>query len=449
MPKMNIFSSLEYKTLVESIFSKHRSVQSAGFKTDAYKPGLERMETFDKLLGSPSASFSSIHVAGTNGKGSVCHMLASALSSTGLKVGLYTSPHLLDFRERARIVSQSKATLISENDVWVFLTENRDQIDRLGLSFFEITTGMAFWWFAKETVDIAIIETGLGGRLDSTNILTQPKLSIISSIGLDHCEILGPDRKAIAFEKAGIFKSGSAALVGIKDSQTCHIFEERASEMECPLSFADDNEGERIFHALGEEWLPEMDLRGEYQKINLRTVLRALGILGFSEENILKMKRAITHAATFTGLRGRWEILSYKPLTIADIGHNPPALEWNFTQLREMQTKYDKLLLIYGVMADKAVDDILPLLPSGDNVCYIFTTPDTPRAMKAESISEKFIKLFPERYSVCISSSVAEAIDLAIRRATDESLVYIGGSTFVVADALAYMTSISDSLIHP
>jgi len=446
---MHNFSNFQYQALVESIFSKHQSVQSAGFGGDAYKPGLERMEAFDKLLGSPSAALNAIHVAGTNGKGSVCHMLASSLSSTGLKVGLYTSPHLLDFRERVRIVSDTKSTLVSKNDVWDFLTRNREQIDELALSFFEITTGLAFWWFSKEKVDIAIIETGLGGRLDSTNILPHPKLSIVTSIGLDHCDILGSSRDMIACEKAGIFKKDSPALVGIEDPQTSKAFVERAAEAGCQLYFADDTQGRSLYGSIGEAWLPEMDLKGEYQTLNLRTVLRALRILGYSEKEIAEMKRPITHAAAFTGLRGRWEILSEKPLTIADIGHNPPALEWNFDQLRKMLPRHDRLFLIYGVMADKAVDDILPLLPSGENVSLIFTTPRTPRAMKAQRIADRYVALVPGGTSFRVTSSVAQAISEAKLSATERSLIYIGGSTFVVSDAISYMTSMSDSLIQP
>jgi len=446
---MHIFSQSGYQSLIDNIFSRHQSVQTSGFKPNAYKPGLEHMITFDKLLGLPSTGFNSIHVAGTNGKGSVCHMLAAALASTGMKVGLYTSPHLLDFRERVRIVSGSKASLIDENAVWDFLTDNENVMDELGLTFFEITTGLAFWWFAKEKVDMAIIETGLGGRLDSTNILTHPQLSIVTSIGLDHCDILGSTREEIAFEKSGIFKNGTPALVGVEDVQTRTVFEKRAASVDCKLYFADDQEGMRLYKAIGNSWIPEMDLKGEYQKINLRTVLRALKLLNYDDTEISNMKVSITESAMSTGLRGRWEKLSDKPSVIADIGHNPPALEWNFTQIKKMMSDHDRLFLIYGVMADKAVDDILPLLPSGENVSYIFTNPETPRAMDAKLIATKFRAMFPERKDICVTTSVADAIDKAIKVATDKSLIYIGGSTFVVSDAITYITSMSDSFIHP
>lgn len=447
--KMHNFSTAEYNTLIEGIFSRHRSVQSAGFSPEAYKPGLERMEAFDGILGSPSKKLKAVHVAGTNGKGSVCHMLSSALAAKGMKVGLYTSPHILDFRERARIVSGTDMEIIGRNEVWDFLTGYKDTIDRLGLSFFEITTGLAFWWFEKEKVDIAVIETGLGGRLDSTNILPCPVLSIVTSIGLDHCDILGPTREAIASEKAGIFKPGSIALTGTEDEQTKTVFERKALQTGCELHFADGVEGRRIYDALGAALLPGMDLKGEYQSINLRTVLRALQLMGFSDGDIRAMSPGITGAAAISGLHGRWEILAERPLTIADIGHNPPALEWNFRQLRKISAEHDLLFIIYGVMADKAVDDILPLIPSGENVRHIFTTPRTERAMKAECILERFRRLRPECAGSTASPSVADAIRQASGEASEDSLIYIGGSTFVVSDALTYITSMSDSLIHP
>lgn len=430
-----------YQQLIDDIFSRHRSVQDAGFAGDAYKPGLKRMKEFDTLLGSPSRKGRFIHVAGTNGKGSVSHMTAAALAAAGRQVGLYTSPHLTDFRERMKIISPDGFRMISREDVTAFLGEWRHDIDRLGLSFFEITTGMALWWFAKENADISVIETGLGGRFDSTNIIT-PEISVITSIGLDHCAILGDSRAAIAREKAGIFKPGVPAVVGIRDNETAPVFETVAVENGCPLYWADGMECDI-------ELAGRLDLHGEYQETNLCTAITALRLTGTDcrQENV---RNAIAHCARLTGLHGRWECLSDKPMTITDIGHNPPALACNFAQLASMMDsgKYDRLIMVYGVMADKDIDSIIPMMP--DDAEYIFTTPSTPRAMPAEEILERFLRIrygaeynergdassVSARRRAIASGDVRTAVALAQRLATPRSLIYIGGSAFVVADIL-------------
>lgn len=428
------FSEETYERLIAEICSRHQSVQSAGFGGDAYKPGLERTRAFDKALGSPSRSLRCIHVAGTNGKGSVCHMLASSLSASGLRVGLYTSPHLLDFRERARIVSEDGHRCIGKEEVFGFLTSNGPLIDRLGLSFFEITTILAFWWFSKEKVDIAVIETGLGGRLDSTNIIT-PELAVITSIGLDHCALLGNTRAEIAREKAGIFKAGRPALIGKRDDETGPVFEKAAKEAGCPLIFADDGIYDGIEHLLR-----ELDLHGEYQAANLRTVLCALEILGVRADT-----DAIAKTARRTGLRGRWEIIGKKPLIIADIGHNPPALEWNFKQLEHIMECHDRLTVVYGVMADKALENIIPLMPDNSHTHYIFVTPATPRAMKAEEIEKRYAAHGPHLASYETAPSVQDGLRRALDMSSDDSVIYAGGSTFVVCEVLGSpVTAISD-----
>ena len=280
----------DYQRKLEEIFVRFPSVQNTGFG-EAYKPGLKHMEEFDSLLGNPSKDFKSIHVAGTNGKGSVANMLASAIAATGLKVGLYTSPHILDFRERMRILdgrTGEPVYLISRENVWDFLSRREKSFDELELSFFEITTGMAFWWFSKEKVDVAVIEVGLGGRLDSTNIIT-PEVAVVTSIGLDHCAQLGDTRAAIAGEKAGIFKPGVPAVVGTRDAETAPVFESAAAAVGCPLVFADSEAG--LEDCL--EKLPSvMDLQGEWQKENLRTVLTVMSILGIERsDTVLKALR--------------------------------------------------------------------------------------------------------------------------------------------------------------
>lgn len=416
-----------YNQILEELFVRFPSVQNVGFAESAYKPGLERMEMFDNLLGRPSQSLRTIHVAGTNGKGSVSSFLASALSAEGYTVGLFTSPHILDFRERMRIVEDGLCRLVPEDYVVSFVEKWQAEMDRLSLSFFEITTGMAFDWFASEQVDIAVIEVGLGGRLDSTNIII-PELSVITSIGLDHCAQLGSTREAIAREKAGIFKSGVPALVGIWDEETAPVFEDVASDIHCPLFFADEWED------APEELLSSLDLRGAYQDVNVRTVLAALDILGIDAS-----WEAIAGTAAITGFHGRWETLRTEPLVICDIGHNPPALKLNFAQLEDMLSsgKYDKLLIVYGVMADKALDDIIPLMPA--DAQWYFATASTPRAMRSDAIAGHFLSARPgdvERVKIC--STVAEALSSALADASIDSLIYIGGSTFVVADAVNF-----------
>ena len=467
----------EYQHKLEELFVRFPSVQKTGFG-EAYKPGLVHMEEFDALLGRPSSAFRTVHVAGTNGKGSVANMMASALAATGLKVGLYTSPHILDFRERMRILdgrSDRPVYLIGEQEVWDFITKEEEDFKRLDLSFFEITTGMAFWWFAKEKVDIAVIEVGLGGRLDSTNIIT-PEVAVVTSIGLDHCAQLGGTRAEIAGEKAGIFKPGVPAVVGTRDAETGPVFEARAAAVRCPLAFADE-----VFSgvhsasakcpailppdsSLLESIPPQMDLQGEWQAENLRTVLVALGFMGIDiSDNLVS---ALEHTASRMDFHGRWEMLRRNPDILCDIGHNPPALKRNFAQLEDYLAagRYDRLVIVYGVMADKDLDGILPLMPR--EATYIAVAPDTPRAMKADVLYGKLSAALPGQ--VVFGGSVAEGLRIAFGQAADlqlhlpgtgrrdslarlsrsqlkvrqpgrkrdKTLIYIGGSTFVVSEAV-------------
>jgi len=411
------------------------------------------MDAFDEALGRPSRAFRSVHVAGTNGKGSVSHMLASVLSACGLKTGLYTSPHLLDFRERARIFPGG---MVPKEYVFGFLTKWKPYFEEHNLSFFEITTGLAFRYFADSGVDVAVIETGLGGRLDSTNILPAPELTIVTSIGFDHCDLLGHTLAEIAGEKAGIFKEGSPALVGESNPETDPVFEEKAW-MTCSLSFADRTEPALAYRSA--ELLEAMDLRGEYQAKNLRTVLAAVDLLkerpGFEAlRNDAPVLEGIVHAAARTDLRGRWEKLSDLPYVLCDIGHNPPALKYNFAQLEKMlaEGKCSALLIVYGVMADKDLDAILPLMPA--EATYVFTTPSTPRALPAEQILSRYgayCASVGRPVRAYASGSVREAVTMAVtlaRNYTEQlnrsasaakpvpALVYVGGSAFVVAETL-------------
>ena len=430
------FDENAYSALLERIFRITPSVQTAGFTKEAYKPGLDGMKAFDSILGQPWKSYRTVHVAGTNGKGSVASMIAAALACTSpregtpVKVGLYTSPHLLDFRERMKIVTADGWTMPSKEEVWEFF----GTFDTLGLSFFEMTTGLAFWWFARMKADWAVIETGLGGRLDSTNIIV-PELSAITSIGLDHCALLGDTRAKIATEKAGIFKRGVPALVASEDSETAPVFRETATRTGSPLFFADS-----IRTAADEDAiLSGMDLQGPCQRQNLHTALAALSLLGIEVRPGCREAEAIMHTAAITGLRGRWERLLDSPETICDIGHNPPALEINFARLRELQGPGKRpLTIVYGIMADKDLSGIAPLMPSGAR--YILASPAIPRAMPAGELQQRLSALRPD-LATETAAGVAAAVETAISQASPDSLVYIGGSTFVVTEAIEFFNT--------
>lgn len=478
---MNVFSQDDYELMIQGLFNRFPSFQKIG--TGAYKPGIANMEFADRLMGHPHREYKIIHVAGTNGKGSVSNMLASVLAGAGLKVGLYTSPHILDFRERMRVIGQrpdeaedlsgesgSMAHCITKEYVYDFVTRWKDTFEHLDMSFFEITTLMALDWFASRKVDVVVLETGLGGRLDSTNIVT-PVLSIITNIGLDHCDLLGETLPEIAFEKAGIIKPGVPVVVGESHPETDPVFERKAKSL---LVFADKVEPSLWDrHA---EILEDMDLQGAYQEKNLRTVLVALDILykvlpdfsgphsravgdsGIaSEDSSCRNVRpdeeyvtdAILHTAVRTGFRGRWEKISDCPCVICDIGHNAHGLEYNFAQLQRMKDegKCSDLIIVYGSVADKDVDAVLHLMP-GDAV-YVFTQARSRRALPSDVILEKYQDFCrsegrPE-CSVFSVPDVVDALDMAKElacnmisgRSGSKPLIYVGGSTYVVSEVLA------------
>lgn len=494
------FSEERYSLMLESLFQRFPSFQKVG--AGAYKPGIGNMEFMDQLLGHPHRKYRVIHVAGTNGKGSVSNMMASALSSLGFKVGLYTSPHILDFRERIRVVSgrggadgqaldeprghsmlqAGNYALIPKKDVWNFIRKWEDTFDHLDMSFFEITTSMALDWFAGQGVDYVVLETGLGGRLDSTNIVT-PVLSVITNIGLDHCDLLGGTLPEIAFEKAGIIKPRVPVVIGESNSETDPVFERKVLYTNLPepifmggrtvimslLTFAD-----KVEPSLWDERdaiLQEMDLRGSYQIKNLRTVLTALDVLGVtacasgagmpeipadfwgpgavSRENCCRSIRdAIIHTAARTGFRGRWEQVMDNPRVICDIGHNEHGLKYNFSQLAQMQKsgEISKLIMVYGSVADKDVDAAVSLFP--ENAVYIFTKAQGKRAMPAEAVREKYLAMCASKgcgpsETYCLDN-VSDAVSLALAIAGDckdaMPLVYVGGSTYVVSEAVAKLS---------
>ena len=334
--------------------------------------------------------------------------------------------------------SESAFDLIPKEYVFAFLTAWKPYFVEHGLSFFEITTGLAFKWFSDEKVDVAVIETGLGGRLDSTNVIT-PVLSLVTTIGLDHCALLGDTLAAIAGEKAGIFKPGVPALVGESNPETDPVFDARARDL-CPLTYADRVEPD--LWERREEILPAMDLQAEVQRKNLRTVLAALDILRTSvgiQTDSDSVLDGLVHAARRTGFRGRWERLSERPPVIADIGHNPQALAYNFDQLRRYRAegRCRSLVIVYGVMADKDLPGILPLMP--EDATYLFAAPATARALPAAEILRRFTAFAGDRpVRASATGTVAEAVReaLALASALPDPLVFIGGSAFVVAEAL-------------
>ena len=467
------FSEDRYSQMLNALFQRFPSFQKVG--AGAYKPGIGNMEFIDQLLGHPHRNYKVIHVAGTNGKGSVSNMLASVLAAQGLKVGLYTSPHILDFRERIRVVRCGGTALIPKQDVWDFIQKWNDTFDHLDMSFFEITTAMALDWFAGQKVDYVVLETGLGGRLDSTNIVN-PVLSVITNIGLDHCDLLGDTLPEIAFEKAGIIKPCVPVVVGESHPETDSVFERKVLYTNLPepsfmgsrtaimslLTFAD-----KVKPNLWdghEEILADMDLRGSYQSKNLRTVLSALEVLGeiagqagndvcrhARPDRASLIRDAIVHTAERTGFRGRWEQILAEPRVICDIGHNEHGLKYNFAQLRQMQDsgEVSKLIIVYGSVADKDVDAAVSLFP--ENAVYIFTRAQGKRAMPAEAVREKYLAVCASK-GCCPSETycledVGEAVRLALSIAGDclgsESvgpLVYIGGSTYVVSEAVAMLS---------
>lgn len=456
-----IFSEAEYESMLSKLFVRFPSFQKVG--AGAYKPGTGNMEFFDQLAGHPHRQYKLIHVAGTNGKGSVSNMLTSALASQGLKVGLYTSPHILDFRERMRMVDENGFTLIPKDYVWNFVNQWQETFDHLDMSFFEITTAMALSWFAEVKADVVVLETGLGGRLDSTNIVT-PVLSVITNIGLDHCDMLGETLPEIAFEKAGIIKPKVPVVIGESHPETDSVFERKVLYTNLPepdfmgsrtaimslLTFADKVEPSAWDRH--EELLAQMDLKGEYQRKNLRTVLAALEVL--TSRSLLRltgseMLEAIKHTARRTGFRGRWERISDDPYVICDIGHNEHGLRHNFSQLEHMlaEGECSHLIMVYGSVADKDVDAVLHLMP--ENAAYVFTQAHGKRALAAENVRDRYLAFCAETGrktdDVHCCGTVVEAMELAFRHAAslkeaDENarpLIYVGGSTYVVSEAVA------------
>lgn len=457
------YTKEEYDRLLEDIFNRFPSYQTVG--KVAYKPGIESMKNFDKMLGSPHNDFISIHIAGTNGKGSLSNMMAAFLTKAGFKTGLFTSPHLLDFRERIRVNGE----MIPREAVFNFIVDHKAYMEENNLSFFEITTAMAFDYFAKSKVDYVVVETGLGGRLDSTNII-EPILSIITNIGIDHCDYLGDTIEMIAEEKAGIIKANVPVVIGEWDSVSSVVFDRVAKENNSPIGYASlEYKDEEV-----NEYFECSQLKGEYQRANIKTLLAAIERLNskglnlnknFSKDFVSKglrskevnsndtlsddtfsndtfskeiLKASLMEISSLTGFRGRWERLSESPCVICDTGHNAHGLKYVMEQLSaEMSANsYKKLWMLFGVVADKDISSVAPLLPV--NAHYLFVNAKGSRALSAERLKNFLTDygLAGESYS-----DIPEAIEYFFSVADKEDLLFIGGSTFVVAEAIEWFDS--------
>jgi len=429
---------MTYPETIEFLFNSLPVFQHTG--GGAYKAGLDNITALCVHLGDPQERFRSVHVAGTNGKGSVSHMAASVLTASGMRTGLFTSPHLRDFRERIRIDGET----IPEETVVEFVKNNRDAIDRIQPSFFELTTAMAFDWFARAGVDVAVIETGMGGRLDSTNIVS-PIVSVITNIGLDHTQFLGETLQEVAGEKAGIIKPQTPVVVGESDIETKLVFIDTAREKGAPILFADqcyrvvetiaDNEKHvfRIKNLMhGNEFELYCDLQGIYQRKNIITALTLFDILNgagripLSQEAV---RRGLSLVAASTGLMGRWQVIGRGPLIVCDTGHNAEGIREVAVQISRQE--YEKLYMVMGFVSDKDIEKVLPLLPLEAH--YIFTKASIPRALGETALAER-AAAYGLRGET--APTVARALARAKELASPADMIFIGGSTFVVAEAL-------------
>lgn len=406
---------MNYQETINWMFNQLPMYQLQG--ASAYKKDLTNTHLLLAHLENPQEKLKCIHVAGTNGKGSTSHMLASILQEAGYKVGLYTSPHLKDFRERIKINGKD----ISEEFVTDFINEHKSFFESNDMSFFEMTVGLAFDYFAKEKVDIAVIEVGMGGRLDATNIIT-PLVSVITNIGLDHTQFLGNTLQSISFEKAGIIKPNIPVIIGEYTSETKPVFLAKAKECNSEIYFAAD---------LVSETYPS-DLIGDYQIHNKKTVLQTISVLNSPNEFKItpeNIKAGLLHVVKNTGLQGRWQQLREFPKVICDTAHNKNGLEIVMYQIQK--EKFDTLHIVLGVVNDKDLDEVLPLFPK--NAIYYFCKPNIPRGLDTVILYQKATTfgLHGE-----VFNSVSEAYKKALQIASKSDFIYIGGSTFVVAEIL-------------
>lgn len=405
----------------------------------AYKEGLQNTLALDKHFNHPHTNFKTIHIAGTNGKGSCSHSLASILQEAGYKVGLYTSPHLVDFRERIRVNGQC----ISKERVVKFVEDERKFFEPLHPSFFELTTALAFKYFDEQKVDIAVIEVGLGGRLDCTNIIS-PILSIITNISFDHTQFLGDTLAKIAAEKAGIIKKGVPVIIGEANEETSPVFQSKANEVNSDIVFAEDNaivtssspmaDGGRRYYLSNNSTLVG-ELSGDYQERNMNTILCACNIL--KQMNIIKnddvIAKGLTNICKNTGLLGRWQTIQNNPTVVCDTGHNVGG--WNYLAPQIKRQQCNQLRIVFGMVDDKDINSVMYLLPK--NAIYYWTQAESKRAIKAERVAEIAIKhdLRGE-----IFDNVEVAYTKALQDSYKDDFVFVGGSSYIVADLLTFLS---------
>ncbi len=422
---------MNYKRAIEYLIEQLPMFQRIG--SAAYKDNLDNTIFLDNLYNNPHHYFKTIHIGGTNGKGSVSHMLASVLQSAGYKVGLFTSPHLKDFRERIRV----NGRMISKKAVTDFVNDFLKDNKELKPSFFEISVSLAFNYFREKKVDIAVIEVGLGGRLDCTNIIT-PVVSVITNISFDHVNILGDTLSKIAYEKAGIIKKKTPVIIGESQAETDSIFIKKASEMDSPIFFSDkkykiENVGQAAYLAISENESEEytLGLNGIYQQKNLATVLSSIDILNSSGIKIKKeaISNGLKNVVKNTGLQGRWQKIGERPLIICDTGHNEGGIRY-ITQQLEME-KYDNLHIVFGMVSDKDITKVLSMLPV--KATYYFCKASVERALDENILKDKSLAfgLTGDTYS-----TVKDALEAAKNNSSEKDMIFIGGSTFVVAEVL-------------
>lgn len=430
---------MTYEETIQYLFNSAPLFQHVGGA--AYKEGLSTTHILDAHFNHPHNQYKTIHIAGTNGKGSCAHTIAAILQHTGLKVGLYTSPHLVDFRERIRINGE----MMPQQYVIDFVEKERSFFEPLHPSFFELTTALAFKYFAEQHVDVAVIEVGLGGRLDCTNIIS-PILSVITNISFDHTQFLGNTLAQIASEKAGIIKHKVPVIIGECNAETRPVFEHKAHEVEAPILFAEDNKevlssefsdlyGHKLRHyttrSFGDIY---GELTGECQIKNTNTILCALHslskIFSVTHEDITY---AFEHVCEMTGLRGRWQILQERPTIICDTGHNTGGWQYLAHQLAQIATSGNKLHIVFGMASDKDIERVMSTLPH--EACYYWTKASVKRATSEQTIANIATKydLHGKTYS-----NVAEAYEAAVNNASTNDYIYVGGSSFIVADLLRY-----------
>ena len=412
----------------------------------AYKDNLDNSLFLDKMLGFPHKKFPSVHVAGTNGKGSVSHLIASVLQEAGYTTGLYTSPHLLDFRERIKI----NGKMVSEDFVIKFTHRMKETIELIEPSFFEITVAMAFQYFAENKVDVVVVETGLGGRLDSTNII-RPELSVITNVTLEHTSLLGNTVEKIANEKAGIIKNKVPVVIGRKKSATDPVFRQKARQENAEIFFTPDNfncsfkhnyQKYSVFDVFNKDELVYTDLlcdlAGSYQSENIATALKAINILqkSFTKVDSLNITNGIKNVSKNTTLHGRWEIIQEKPMLVLDIAHNPDAVKNMLRQLENHQ--FNKLHIVLGMSNDKNHKEVLSLFPN--SATYYFCKPDVPRGLDSAELT-LMAKALNLKGINC--NSVDEAINEALKNAGNTDLILVSGSAFVVAEALKKLNFVS------